>query len=362
MLSFVFSLVLSIVLLIIFSIAVVKDIWSGKTRLLSPVLSLVVSLRLLLVLSFVFSLVVSIVLLIIFSIAVVTLLEPLINPTASPHITLVFSIVLSVVTLPLDRGCLRTRNMPRRRLQNKGRPLQIFTWVFGIIMKFSKDIGFNMVTVSTKSLITIACVISGLPVVRGLLSTFMSSFVVVCLYELTVQLALAFLAFTLNFFKDEAAATPLSPRRMVVSAIFFSMVMIMIMGIEHKVPDARSWDGSTIRNVEVFRCYDGDTCTVNIPGDMPSVFSESIPIRILGIDTPEIRGQCAKEKALAIKARDEARKFVVGKKVILSNVQRDKYFRLVADMSTDEGDLATRLLDLNLAVPYDGGTKSSTWC
>ena len=110
------------------------------------------------------------------------------------------------------------------------------------------------------------------------------------------------------------------------------------------------------------RCYDGDTCTVNIPGDMPSVFSESIPIRILGIDTPEIRGQCAKEKALAIKARDEARKFVVGKKVILSNVQRDKYFRLVADMSTDEGDLATRLLDLNLAVPYDGGTKSSTWC
>ena len=109
-------------------------------------------------------------------------------------------------------------------------------------------------------------------------------------------------------------------------------------------------------------CYDGDTCTVNIPGDMPSVFSESIPIRILGIDTPEIRGQCAKEKALAIKARDEARKFVVGKKVILSNVQRDKYFRLVADMSTDEGDLATRLLDLNLAVPYDGGTKSSTWC
>ena len=44
---------------------------------LSPVLSLVVSLRLLLVLSFVFSLVLSIVLLIIFSIAVVTLLEPL---------------------------------------------------------------------------------------------------------------------------------------------------------------------------------------------------------------------------------------------------------------------------------------------
>ena len=56
----------------------------------------------------------------------------------------------------------------------------------------------------------------------------MSSFVVVCLYELTVQLALAFLAFILNFFKDEAAATPLSPRRMVVSAIFFSMAMIMI--------------------------------------------------------------------------------------------------------------------------------------
>lgn len=45
-------------------------------------------------------------------------------------------------------------------------------------------------------------------------------------------------------------------------------------------------------------CYDGDTCRVTIPG-LHSLLGEKIPIRIRGIDTPEIRGKCEAEKTKA---------------------------------------------------------------
>ena len=43
-------------------------------------------------------------------------------------------------------------------------------------------------------------------------------------------------------------------------------------------------------------CYDGDTCYVIIKA-LPKKL-EKMSIRILGIDTPEIRGKCAEEKEL----------------------------------------------------------------
>ena len=50
--------------------------------------------------------------------------------------------------------------------------------------------------------------------------------------------------------------------------------------------------------VTVEHCYDGDTCAVNLPG-LPSVFGEHLLVRLAGIDTPEKRGRCEREKALA---------------------------------------------------------------
>jgi micrococcal nuclease len=51
------------------------------------------------------------------------------------------------------------------------------------------------------------------------------------------------------------------------------------------------------------KCYDGDTCTFTLPG-LPDVFGDRISIRLVGIDTPEIRGHCQQEKRLAAQARD----------------------------------------------------------
>ena len=62
-------------------------------------------------------------------------------------------------------------------------------------------------------------------------------------------------------------------------------------------------------NVTYHRCYDGDTCTFTLP-DVHPLFGEKISVRIAGIDTPEIRGKCQKEKALAIQARNLVRRML----------------------------------------------------
>lgn len=62
--------------------------------------------------------------------------------------------------------------------------------------------------------------------------------------------------------------------------------------------------------VKYVSCYDGDTCTVHLLNNAVTgvrvlpFFGDSVKIRLAGIDTPEIRGKCAKEKRLAKKARD----------------------------------------------------------
>lgn len=53
--------------------------------------------------------------------------------------------------------------------------------------------------------------------------------------------------------------------------------------------------------------YDGDTIRFDISGIHP-LFGNNIPIRLRGVDTPEIRGTCPEEKRLGITARDLVRR------------------------------------------------------
>ena len=57
---------------------------------------------------------------------------------------------------------------------------------------------------------------------------------------------------------------------------------------------------------KVISVYDGDTFRVDIDS-LPPIVGKNIPIRLNGVDTPEIRGKCEYEKDLAIKARDFVR-------------------------------------------------------
>jgi endonuclease YncB( thermonuclease family) len=87
-----------------------------------------------------------------------------------------------------------------------------------------------------------------------------------------------------------------------------------------------------------------------------------LPIRLAGIDTPEIKGACAREKALAMRARTYVRERLLDAQHIeITPVARDKYFRVLSIITVDGHDLADDLQAAGLARPYGGGTKSP-WC
>ncbi|WP_238924484.1 thermonuclease family protein [Candidatus Vesicomyidisocius sp. SY067_SCS001] len=81
-----------------------------------------------------------------------------------------------------------------------------------------------------------------------------------------------------------------------------------------------------------------------------------------GIDTPEIRGKCQYEKNIAIKARNFVRgKLNNAEEIKLTNLQRGKYFRVIANIMVDGVSLGQELLDNELAYSYYGGKKLN-WC
>lgn len=112
---------------------------------------------------------------------------------------------------------------------------------------------------------------------------------------------------------------------------------------------------------DVTSIYDADTFRVNVDG-WPAIIGERVPVRVNGIDAPEIRGKCEEEK----RAARDAKQFTVSmlrgaKRIELSDIRRGKYFRILADVLVDGSSLAAALIDAGHARPYDGGTRSG-WC
>ncbi len=117
----------------------------------------------------------------------------------------------------------------------------------------------------------------------------------------------------------------------------------------------------TVRVSEVTSIYDADTFTVNIQ-NWPGIVGERVPVRVYGIDAPEIKGQCPREKNLAQQAKQVTVAALRGARVIeLRHLQRDKYFRILADVYIDNVKLADLLINKRLAYPYFGETKQK-WC
>ena len=94
--------------------------------------------------------------------------------------------------------------------------------------------------------------------------------------------------------------------------------------------------------------------TVNIPGVHP-LFGNEIGIRVRGIDTLEIRVKYSFEKQKV----KETKTLIEGilnhaNKITLHDIEREKYFRIVASVIVDGQNLSDLLLAKKLAVPYDG--------
>ena len=120
-----------------------------------------------------------------------------------------------------------------------------------------------------------------------------------------------------------------------------------------------------VYNAILERIVDGDTldCTLDLGFD---VRLHKQRVRLAGIDTPESRINIdryphrAKEKELGLLAKAKLQEWLVGEITIKSHGV-DKYGRILGDVFCEKGNVADLLKQENLAVDYDGGTKTKVW-
>ena len=113
---------------------------------------------------------------------------------------------------------------------------------------------------------------------------------------------------------------------------------------------------------KVIDVYDGDTFTL-------AFYSKGqlyrTKVRMLGIDTPELRGKTEQEKEKARVARDALSDVILNKVVDLKNMTVEvKWGRLLADVWFGETHVNTFMLQEGYAVPYGGAyglTKTHVW-
>jgi micrococcal nuclease len=120
---------------------------------------------------------------------------------------------------------------------------------------------------------------------------------------------------------------------------------------------------NTFNCVSYVKNYDADTITVNIP-DVHPIIGDHISVRVAGIDAPEIKGHLPCEKEASRNAKRLVENLLKNaKRIDLVNVDKDKYFRLLADVRIDGIDLKSLLLKNKMAYQYAGGTKEKrNWC
>jgi micrococcal nuclease len=107
----------------------------------------------------------------------------------------------------------------------------------------------------------------------------------------------------------------------------------------------------------ISKVYDGDTITINI-SHYPDIIGKEIEVRCYGYDTPEIKNKDIIQKEKAIQAREFLKGLIVNSsRIELKNMQRDKYFRILAELYIDNISVADLMIKNNLACAYFGGTK-----
>lgn len=112
---------------------------------------------------------------------------------------------------------------------------------------------------------------------------------------------------------------------------------------------------------EVIRVHDGDTLVVRARIWLGQVVSTKV--RLAGVDAPELRGRCARERRMARAARGFVMRKLAGGGVTLRDIRFGKYAgRVLARVITAEGeDLGRSLIAAGLARPYRG-RRRGRWC
>ena len=152
--------------------------------------------------------------------------------------------------------------------------------------------------------------------------------------------------------------------------MYYYLLYIFLMGCQPISNLTIMSSNNPFRDVEYVGNFDGDTVTIDLPDkNIPNVFRKEISVRVRGIDTAEMTSRIQCERDMARKAKKVVTSLLLdAKRIDLENVSRDKYFRLLADVTVYQRNntrvnVSRFLLKKGLAVPYDGGTKLKvSWC
>lgn len=109
--------------------------------------------------------------------------------------------------------------------------------------------------------------------------------------------------------------------------------------------------------------YDGDTCTATI--DLGFNFNaNAAKLRLLGINTPELRGVSDQEKQRALAARDFLRKKVLNQTVLMKSEKKGKYGRYLVTLwafdsygQPEEVSVNQQMIDSGHAEEYMASKK-----
>lgn len=148
------------------------------------------------------------------------------------------------------------------------------------------------------------------------------------------------------------------------------LLLLLLAAIAYLLPSPLRAAPTTdaITTFTITRVYDGDTFFIDLPraGCYYDVLCRDLPVRVIGVDAPELRGAgCPEEKQMAILARDFLAAQLRGASAIaLIQVKRDSRFRIDARVIIDgQHDLAALLISAGLGAPYSGsGARARHWC
>lgn len=146
-------------------------------------------------------------------------------------------------------------------------------------------------------------------------------------------------------------------------SISLTLFVALLIASDFSIADTCSHDATNFRCVKYIRNYDADTITFDIPNVHPLI-GKHISVRVRQIDAPEIKGKlpCEKEAARTAKRLIE-NTLKSAKRIDLVNADKDKYFRILADVVVDGKPLRNILYRNGLAYAYEGRTKQKVdWC
>lgn len=142
-------------------------------------------------------------------------------------------------------------------------------------------------------------------------------------------------------------------RRAGLAPLFFACAMVSLTIV--RAADARDEISGPV-TATVVRVIDGDTFVAEAhvwPGE-----TVRVSVRIRGIDAPELHSRCPRERLAAAEARDALAALLDRQNVKITNVGGGKYYgRVLADVETEDGEVAPALLSRALVRYYSGGRR-----